>query len=154
MTLKLPNFLIVGAAKSGTSTLIGYLRRHPQIFMANSEIHFFDLDENFNRGLGWYSNFFAKAKGEIAIGEKTPGYTYHSFAPQASLRIHQHFPEMKLIWIFRDPVERVYSHLWMVMRGRPELLQEPMDPKRVQRNLDHGRYVNLLKHYLIRSTNN
>lgn len=116
----LPNFIIVGAMKAGTTSLLRYLPQHPQIFMAPKECHFFSDDANYARGLQWYSAQFESACAEaIAIGEKTPTY---SFAPEVAGRIHKHLPEVKLIWIFRDPVARAYSNYWHVVRNGAEAL--------------------------------
>lgn len=114
--MSLPNFLIVGAMKCGTSTLKGYLQLHDNIFMVPREIHFFDRDSNYRRGIKWYEEFFRGASHQKAVGEKTPNYCY---GPSVPGRIHEYLPQAKLIWIFRDPVARAYSHYWhFVRRGR------------------------------------
>lgn len=109
--MTLPNFIIVGAGKSGTSSLARMLSHHPQVFIPPKELHFFDSDINYNRGPQFYSLFFAKAGDVIAIGEKTPKYTQHFNMPYIADRIYNVLgPNVKLIWILRDPVTRALSH--------------------------------------------
>ena len=104
----LPNFLICGASKSGTTTLQEVLCTHPDIFMpkkkrANGrEIHFFNNDKNFAKGIEWYEKQFEGWNGEKAIGEKTPSYLCTPCVPE---RIHRFLPDVKLIFILRHPVD-------------------------------------------------
>ncbi len=104
--MTLPNFLIIGAQKAGSSWLAYNLRQHPDIFMPNSEIYFFNKQENFSQGIEWYENYFTKVQGEKLVGEKTPGYISN---PDACQRIYQTLPEVKLIAILRNPVKRAIS---------------------------------------------
>src|SRR5262249_40448697 len=71
-----PNFIIIGAQKSGTTWLARHLRNHPEVFLVRGEIHFFDKDFNFARGRDWYESQFAAATTHRAIGEKTPEYLW------------------------------------------------------------------------------
>src|ERR671919_2133494 len=107
MTLRLPTFLVIGAMKSGTTALINSLGKHPDVFALPSEIHFFDRFHD--RGLDWYRERFAKARGQGAVGESTPEYMY---LPHARERIVRDLPGVQLIAILRNPVERAYSHYW------------------------------------------
>jgi len=139
MHVTLPNFLVVGAMKAGTTTLQHILARHPDVFMARLEAHFFDKDDNYRRGLDWYAQHFEGAEGKTAIGEKTPTYSY---LPAAAERIHTHFPDIKLVWLFRDPVKRAYSNYWhAVKRGEEPLSFEEavgQEEERIQRNIFRG----------------
>lgn len=110
----LPNYLIVGAMKSGTSTLMQYLADHNDIFVVPKELHFFSKECNYNRGIEWYAKQFKDASSELAIGEKSPPYSYLPNVPE---RIHQHLPQVKLIWIFREPVARAYSNYWHYIKS-------------------------------------
>jgi hypothetical protein len=104
----LPNFLVIGAPKAGTTALAAYLAAHPQVFVApEKEVHFFDT--RFDRGLDWYRGRFADARGEIAVGEASPTYMYHDAALE---RIASVLPAVKLIAVLRNPVDRAYSHYW------------------------------------------
>jgi hypothetical protein len=115
-----PNFLICGAQKAGTTSLYAYLKTHPEVFMPKTkEIHFFDL--YYDRGLSWYLAQFRKKRAveARAIGEASPSYMFFEDVPG---RIHQQFPNMKLVFVLRNPVERAYAHYWHeVMLGYEKL---------------------------------
>src|SRR5262245_47975516 len=68
-----PNFLIIGAQKSGTTWVSHRLKQHPSVFLVHGT-YFFDNPKNFARGIDWYRRFFDSATGCAAIGEKTPSY--------------------------------------------------------------------------------
>jgi hypothetical protein len=112
----LPNLLVIGAAKAGTTTLSHYLAVHPQIYMAPDELHFFDLDSNWLRGLDWYAEHFSGARDEKIVGEKTPAYTRYPHRPAAAPRAATAVPDARLIYVVRDPVERIRSHVIHEMR--------------------------------------
>lgn len=106
----MPNFLVIGAPRAGTTWIERHLRQHPQVFLPErKELHFFDRDENFSRGIDHYQGFFSDADGAAAIGEATPDYLHHPLAPE---RIKEHLGDIKLIVSLRDPVERAYSRYW------------------------------------------
>jgi [heparan sulfate]-glucosamine 3-sulfotransferase 3 len=107
-----PDFLIVGAMKSGTSTLAAYLAMHPVLHLPPIEIHYFDREANYRRGPEWYARQQQRGcppnrRDSVLFGEKTPTYSYQRDCAE---RIHQLAPDVKLIWIFLDPVERAYSN--------------------------------------------
>ena len=127
--MTMPNFLIIGAPKAGTSALYHYLQQHPQIYMSPmKETKFFAFEgEQINfQGPGdstlkyitdieAYRALFKHVSNEVAIGEATPWYLY---SPKAAERIQSYIPNAKLIAILRDPVERAHSHfLSHVSRG-------------------------------------
>ena len=115
----LPNFIIIGAMRSGTTSLARYLGAHPQVFMAaKKEVHFFDF--HFDRSLDWYARHFARAGGKTAVGEATPGYMYNE---RAIARMARLVPQARLIVVLRNPVDRAYSHYWL-NRARGH---EPLD---------------------------
>lgn len=104
----LPGFLIVGAMKSGTTTLAVMLARHPGIYMHPAkELHFFDRYPD--RGLDWYRAQFRGAQRGSLVGEATPEYM---FDPRASDLMAEVLPAARLVVILRDPVDRAYSHYW------------------------------------------
>lgn len=112
----LPNFLIVGAMKSGTTSLAAYLRDHPQAYVpVEKELHYFTL--NRARGDSWYRHQFAPGIGMRAIGEATPEYLYDRQAPA---RIARLVPDARLIVMLRNPVDRAYSHYWHWRRSMGE----------------------------------
>ncbi|MDY6784009.1 MAG: sulfotransferase [Cyanobacteriota bacterium] len=122
--MTLPNFLIIGAAKAGTTSLYSWLAQHPQIYTSPiKEPNFFALqgeELNYPAGtihqryliecklnLDAYLDLFKRVSDETAIGEASPIYLYHS---QAASRIREFIPHAKIIAILRDPVERAYSN--------------------------------------------
>ena len=153
----LPQFIIAGAAKCGTTTLVDMLREHHRIFLPqeypSGEIHFFDYDENYNRGLSYYQSFFKNAKPNQIRGEKTPAYSW-LFVPK---RMHKHLPEVKLIWMIRNPIKRAYSHWRMyTWRGVEKYSFEKalsFEERRTQKHpmygyVQQGKYINVLNEYL------
>jgi hypothetical protein len=121
---KLPNFLVIGAAKAGTTTLYDTLRQHPQVYMpAAKEVQFFSQETLFGKGARWYEGtFFGGADGYPARGEATPHYLYWSekVAPRIA-ELYGGRP-VRLVVCLRDPVQRAYSMYWMLRRrGREEL---------------------------------
>lgn len=134
--MTLPNFLIIGAAKCGTTALYNYLDQHPEIFMSPvKEPRFFALEgekPNFqgpadpwgiNRcrytDIEPYRDLFEDVSGEKVIGEASTLYLYSEKAPE---RISHHVPDAKLVAVLRNPVERAYSAFtFMVRDGREPL---------------------------------
>jgi len=104
----LPDAMIIGAMKSGTSSLHYYLTQHPQVIPPlRKEVHYFDL--NFDRGESWYrANFGRAGQGGVNI-DSSPYYLFHPRVPQ---RAHDLLPDARLIVLLRDPVRRAYSHYW------------------------------------------
>lgn len=117
--LILPDFLVVGAMKAGSTTLMDYLVSHHEVGIPNDEINYFDKDVNFEKGIVWYAKWFRNFSKHKIIGEKTPAYCYD---PKVVERIHQQNPNMKLVWILRNPVKRTYSNYWHYIRIGKELL--------------------------------
>ena len=131
----LPSFLIIGAQRAGTTSLFFYLHRHPDVARPLAgdgsvewpkELHFFD--EKFSRGLDWYRSFFplsaarriARLRGrDMVTGEATPYYLFHPAVPE---RVEATLPDVRLIALLRDPIERAYSHHQLMYRtGREKL---------------------------------
>jgi Sulfotransferase domain len=137
----LPTFLVVGAMRSGTTSLYRYLQAHPQVHIPRKEIHFFD--RRFDRGLDWYRSRFEGWSGEPAIGEATPTYMYE---PEAVARIAEVLPEVRVVAMLRNPVDRAYSHYWMEhARGRdPRTFEEAVEAELGGDGSDYlerGRYL-------------
>jgi len=109
----LPNFLIIGAQKAGSSWLGEMLHHHPDVFVCRTgELHFFNA--RFKRGLEWYEKNFESVAGERAVGEKTPMYLSH---PLAAERIKSTLGEdVRMIVSLRHPVDRAHSQYWHDMR--------------------------------------
>lgn len=111
--MSLPNFLGIGVQKAGTTLLYQLLKQHPQIYLPDSkELHFFDRDEEYQKGVSWYqNNYFGGAENYPWIGEITPSYIFFESAPERIFKTLG--PNIKLIIILRNPVDRAYSHYWM-----------------------------------------
>jgi hypothetical protein len=102
------DLLVLGAPKAGTTALYGYLDQHPDLAMATpKEPHFFDA--NYDGDVETYLDTHFTG-GSTALGEATPHYL---FAPHVPERLHRHAPEVPLVAVLRDPVERAYSDWWM-----------------------------------------
>jgi hypothetical protein len=124
----LPEFVILGAAKAGTTSLYGWLSRHPFVAPASQkEVHFFDY--NYYRGEDWYRKHFPLESEQRAFssehgrpfltGEASPSYISHYWAPR---RLAKLLPSAKLIVMLRNPVDRAYSQYQMSRReGEEEL---------------------------------
>ncbi len=154
MLMLYPNFLIVGVMKAATTTLSDYLSLHPNVHIPADEIHFFNSEEKYGKGLGYYQSFFYPRPDEYAVGEKTPTYSYHQDCPA---RIAQFYSDIKLIWIFRNPTLRAYSHYWFfVQNGQERYPFEKaieLEPVRKLENIgysyvDRGIYVQQVERYL------
>ena len=104
----LPDFLIIGAQKAGTTALYAYLRRHPDITgPAWKEVSFFD--RHWPRGASWYRGNFPnvlRVRGDL-VGEASPSYLFHPLVPSLVAEL---LPEAKLIALVRNPVDRALSH--------------------------------------------
>ena len=115
----LPTFIIGGAPRSSTTYLYDLCDSHPDIYMAKPrapEPKFFLIDEEYDKGLGYYSEkYFAQAAGFRAIGEKSTNYLENLHVAQ---RIKQRLPDVKLIFVLRNPVDRAFSnYLWSCKNG-------------------------------------
>ena len=105
-----PTFLIIGAQKAATTSLWAYLRSHPEAHLPDyKESGFFVAEMNWRRGLGWYESLFDGAGDAIAHGEASPFYTMYPFFDGVPQRIATVMPDAKLIYVLRDPVERMRS---------------------------------------------
>ena len=119
----LPDFLLLGAQKAGSTSLYVHLMQHPQIIgVARKELHFFDYKSAL--GSWWYrTNFPTKAEmaqrsaalgKPVLTGEASPYYLFH---PHAARRIARLLPDVKLIALLRNPVDRAFSHYHHEVRG-------------------------------------
>lgn len=172
----LPDFIVIGAQRSGTSSLFHCLSQHPQVLPSfKKEIHFFDggLDpraDNYSKGESWYRAHFPLRKRLIPdrkTGEASPLYLFH---PLVADRIRTLVPEVRLVAILRNPIDRTISH-YLHTRGlgreplplRQALLEEDERLKRAAHGPRHqqdsfihhsytsrGRYKEQLERYLTR----
>jgi hypothetical protein len=117
---QLPNFLIIGAPKAGTTALYHWLEKHPQIHLSSPKEPYFFEDEYERGPRHYWQAFFADGyAGQPLIGEAR---TSHLYLPYVASRIHQTVPEARLVAILRNPVRRAFSHWWMMRCNGRETL--------------------------------
>jgi len=151
---RLPNLVIIGGMKCGTTSLHRYLEQHPQVFMSKKkELKFFVDNKNvgtWKLGLDWYRAHFADAGDAQVVGESTPEYakcTVFRGVPERMVRV---IPDARLLYILRDPIERMISqwvHLYASGReGRP--LARALGAGGHNQYLEASRYAMQAKRYL------
>lgn len=163
-TVKLPNFLIIGVQKAGTTSIYNYLKQHPQVYMSPvKETNFLERDwqlvaseikDKYPKGIfseEKYFHLFENVKDEIAIGEASPNYLFHYnlSIPQ----ILKYVPDAKLITILRNPTGRAFSDYLMHLRDAVGKNYQPLAEqvkKRSQQSfvLRKGLYYEPLKHFI------
>ncbi len=112
-----PKFLIIGGQKCGTTALHQYLTLHPQVKAATpKELHYFSCDNRFYKGIEYYHSFFPETHGGEITFEASPSYLAKTVAAE---RIYEYNPNIKIIVLIRDPVERAYS-AWNMYNKRYE----------------------------------
>ena len=146
---KLPNLIVIGAQKSGTTSLHYYLGLHPEIFMTEEkELNYFAEERNWSKGIDWYSSHF-RANTRI-VGESSPSYSNFPIFQGVPERMHATIPEARLIYILRDPIERIlshYMHCWTIgleNRLLPEALEDLESSPYVSRSM----YYRQVEQYL------
>lgn len=144
----LPDFMVIGAAKSGSTTLHQYLCRHPDVCMAEpKEPEFFSDDDVWHNGLEWYKGLFPCNDSSVVRGEASTTYTRWPHTADAAERIARTCPHVKLIYIMRHPVERAYSHYAHVMRsGLRMTFEEALSNDDIY--IDCSRYMMQIQRYL------
>jgi hypothetical protein len=136
-----PDFLIIGAAKSGTTSLISDLRNRPGVFTPGAEINYFSY--LFKNGVEWYTAQFPYP--EKMQGEKSTSYLYET---DCHRRIFDHNPGMKLIILLREPVKRAFSN-WTMRYNQARLLKQVhLFNGRNQTKIENIGFPHLFKHYL------
>jgi hypothetical protein len=139
----LPDFIVIGAMKAGTTSLHHYLSCHPEIAMtAEKEPTFFTAEGNWTKGLDWYRGQF-EANGRLR-GEASPDYTKFPRHAGVPARMHAILPNAKLIYLVRDPVERLVSHYIDAYSFRRA--NAPLD--RILREPEGRHYVACSKYFL------
>lgn len=116
-----PNFFIIGAPKSGTTTIYDLLGQHPEIYLSPvKEPAFFCEGENWARGFEWYESLFVGVKSESIIGEGSTYYTQRPLFENVASKIAAYSPGAKFLYIIRDPIERAISHYWYAVQRHRE----------------------------------
>ncbi|GGA84348.1 sulfotransferase [Neiella marina] len=151
----LPNVIVIGAMKCGTSSLHRYLDAHPNIAMTKKkEIDFFIDRKNWTKGQAWYEAQFDEllsqdSKIEI-VGESSPNYTMFPTFEGVPQRMAAMVPDAKLIYVVRDPIERIkshYQHQWYDGRKSQTLEQVLQTPER-KHYISTSRYYQQIEQFL------
>jgi hypothetical protein len=163
------NLFLIGAAKSGTTSLHRYLQSNPQIFMADyfndedapnsekGEIDYFSSDEKFSKGESYLDAYLKRHNGERVVGLSDVNLLY---VPNCPLRLHQYNSDAKIVAVLRNPVDRAYSAFWFARRNgveQSETFEEALnkeasneDSAFARRNLaylEHGHYAEQLERF-------
>jgi hypothetical protein len=146
----LPNLIVIGAAKCGTTSLHRYLDLHPEIAMAKAkELDFFVETQNWRRGIGWYESQFSSAP---VRGESSPMYSISPVHPGVPERMAALIPEARLVYLVRDPIERIIAAhrfvRWVATRHRRDLAEILADVER-SATVAASRYAFQLEQYLV-----
>ena len=155
-TRKQPGVLIIGAQKAGTSALFDMLALHPALLPSTrKEIHFFDKEENYAKGMDHYRSQFPVMTDQNTASvayEATPAYLF--YAEKTAPRIKAHLPDAVCLAILRDPVKRAYS-AWNMFRAcehhpRSSHLYDPRSFAQAVDDEITGKPVNIAHRYLLR----
>lgn len=120
-----PNFIIIGSAKCGTTTLADILDSHPDCcFSRPKEVNFFNIDSNHTKGWEFYSSAFRHYVSESMVGEATPNYAALPSQPNCAERIYSFNPDMKIIYIVRHPYKKIVSSWKMHCHETPHPAHE------------------------------
>ena len=143
-----PDFLIIGAAKSGTTSLYQALNMHPHVFMpCLKEPEFFSSDAIYQRGTEWYRSLFSSASINQICGEASTTYSRWPHTRDAAKTIAGNMPNSKFIYIIRDPIERAYSHYAHHMRTHVTMtFEEALEKSNIY--IDCSMYLMQIERYL------
>lgn len=145
----LPNLIVIGAMKCATTSLHNYLGVHPQIQMSRpKELNFFAEGRNWSRGVSWYASHFSSRT--TVNGESSPLYTTYPSHPEAPSLMHSVVPEAKLIYLVRDPIQRMVSHyVHALADGRERRpVEEALTASEENPYLERSLYWTQLQRYL------
>jgi len=143
--MSLPNFMCIGAAKSGTTSLYDILKQHSDVFIPSfKEPHFFDIPSVYKNGISWYrKTYFNGVKKQKCIGDFTPTYLFEEDAPQ---RIFNDLgKDVKFIIVLRNPVDRAYSHYLHSLRDQHESLPFSAAMKEERSRINKEDYLTFLR---------
>ena len=147
----LPQFVCIGAMKAGTTSLYGYLTEHPEIEMPPvKELDYFVEEKNWTRGLHWYEEQFAGVSDGRLTGDISPNYSKYPLFDGVPERIARVLPDVRLIYVMRDPIARMRSHwvhaidkgtesepLGTTLLGNPYFLECSSYGMQLERYLEH-----------------
>jgi hypothetical protein len=146
----MPNLFIIGAQKSGTTSLNEYLGYHAEIFMSPTKEPGFFVPEAtyYPKDIGWYLSLFEGSEGRAFVGEASTHYTKRPLYDNVAPRLAAVVPDARLIYVMRDPIRRAISHYWHNIRTFEEhrSLVQAIHENRTYR--DFGDYEYQLRPYL------
>lgn len=146
----LPNFLVIGAPRAGTTWIDTNLRKHPEVFLpSKKELHFFD--RHYDRGLAYYESFFTYYNQQPAVGESTPDYMHGQYSNNdIPTLIHKHLPDIRLIASLRNPIDRAYSRFLNGVAKRDRNTSLSFEEKLIDRPefISEGLYFEHLQKFL------
>lgn len=157
----LPNVILGGVQKSGTTSAHWTLDSHPEIFLPPrpQELHYFDDEANYARGIDWYAKHFRDWNGQKVVAQTSPLYIY---LPEVPGRIHAALGDARLVFLLRNPVDRAHSHYWHEVRYgwedrtfeqalalEAERLADGAEARRHYSYVDRGRYADQLDRFRI-----
>ena len=151
----LPKLILIGAMKSGTTSLFEYLKTHPEFVPPSrrKEPNFFSINSIYNMGPEWYEDLFSREENGGSVAFEASGtYTKRHLFPFAAERIYNLLPEAQLVYLVRDPLERIVSHYrhQMGSRGRWENRPFSLAIRESRDYIDTSRYAWQLDPYLER----
>jgi hypothetical protein len=145
MSSALPNFFYAGAPKAGSSSLVAWLKQHPEIFFgARKEPMFFGWE--LQRGIDYYRSLYEGYGGQPIVADATVWAFGHKEVPA---QIASVIPSPKILFVLRDPVERAFSHYWHDMQAGKIPMSQPFsrelnapdDPRFVRHFSEYGRHL-------------
>jgi hypothetical protein len=145
----LPNLIVIGAAKCGTTSLHEYLDEHPDVSMsAEKELNFFVPEKSGGRSVEWYERQFDE-RARVR-GESSPAYAAHPFFPGPPARTRALIPDVRLVYLVRDPIERTVSHWLHRASTHADMpsFEETLDSEQGEWILGLSRYWLQLEQYL------
>ncbi|MFO8061369.1 MAG: sulfotransferase domain-containing protein [bacterium] len=152
MQYKLPNFLLIGSARSGTTSLYDNLIHHPDIYLSKvKEIEYFS--KYYDRGLDWYASHFRNHNNESIIGEGSVSYSWPNRADVPKRIRNTLGSDIKLVYMVRNPVKRAVSHFYTFMDNHYKDIEEelfgPKDEDAIGTYyIETSRYSHFIEHYL------
>jgi len=147
--MRLPDFVIIGAMKSATSSLYQQLVAQPGIFMCMpKEPNFFSDDPQFAKGLTWYADLFAEAPEGSLLGEASTHYTKLHTHPETVQRLEKYVPNARFVYVMRHPLDRLVSHF--IHEWSTGVYQCGIEEAifKYPELIDYGRYAMQLEPYL------
>ena len=149
----LPNFLVIGAAKSATTSLCALLAKHPEVYFCPSkEISFFNRDDLYEgKGMSLYESIFNDASGYKAVGEGSIQYSRSALFPHTAARIAKHLPTARIVYMVRHPIDRIESHYSQRLNNGETILPFLEDLRRFPAHYidtsDYWKQINIYRQY-------